>query len=329
MEQHLVDSFNRRIDYVRLSVTDQCNFQCFYCRPPLSRQEFIPDSSYLSCSDIEKLFFVLGKMGVRKVKITGGEPLLRGDIGKIIEVLSKNPHIHDISLITNGFFLEHKALALKEAGLKRVNVSLDSLNSKTFHAVTKTQSFSKVWHGILRAIELGFENIKLNVVLMKGINTHEMCEFVNLSLNYPLTVRFIEFMPTLQSQKDQEKFFFSNEEAKRLIEKNFSLLSHVESERSGPARYFQVNGQGKIGFISPLSEHFCDSCNRIRITAKGALRLCLFSYGDTDMLSQLRSQNWESEVENTLREKLYLKPFRHELSKKRCGDVKSFVSIGG
>ena len=329
MEQYLVDSFNRRIDYVRLSVTDQCNFQCFYCRPPLSQKEFIPDASYLSCSDVEKLFLVLGKLGVRKVKITGGEPLLRGDIGKIIEVLAKNTHIRDISLITNGFFLEQKASALKEAGLARINISLDSLNSKTFHAVTKTQSFEKVWRGILRALDLGFKNIKLNVVLMKGINAHEICEFVNLSLNYPLTVRFIEFMPTLQSQKDQKKYFFSNEEARSVLERNFSLLPHVESERTGPARYFQVNARGKIGFISPLSEHFCDTCNRIRITAKGGLRLCIFSYGETSLLPQLRSQYWESEVANILKEKLYLKPFRHELGEKRCGDVRSFVAIGG
>ena len=329
MGQPLVDSFSRRIDYVRLSVTDQCNFQCFYCRPPLTQREFIPDASYVSCSDIEKLFLVLGKLGVRKVKITGGEPLLRQDIDKIIEALAGSTQIQDISLITNGFFLEKKALALKKSGLQRINISLDSLNSKTFHAVTKTRSFSKVWQGILRALELGFENIKLNIVLMKGINDAEICEFVKLSLDYSLTVRFIEFMPTLQSQKDQEKYFFSNEEARSIIEKNFSLLSYVENERTGPAQYFQVNARGKIGFISPLSHNFCDTCNRIRISAKGGLRLCLFSYGETSLLSYIRSQYWESDLEYILRKTLWLKPFRHELNDRKCGNVKSFVSIGG
>ena len=282
----LVDGFQRHIDYVRISLTDKCNFQCFYCRPKQAEKVFLPSQAYLSKEDIEKLFLVLGKLGIKKVKLTGGEPLLRKDICEIIQSLSQNPYLKDISMTTNGFFLEKMARDLKRAGLHRINVSLDSLKEDTFHKISQTFSFSKVWKGILEALETGFKQIKLNVVLIKGMNDNEICDFVELTKKYPLTVRFIEFMPTKRTLIDQKKYYLSNMEAQAKIREHFTLISNLSDIHTGPSRYYKVDqGQGRIGFISPLSHNFCDRCNRIRITAKGKLRLCLF--GDNDEIELL------------------------------------------
>ncbi|MBI2608962.1 MAG: GTP 3',8-cyclase MoaA [Deltaproteobacteria bacterium] len=328
--KQLIDPYNRKIDYVRLSVTDKCNFQCFYCRPSLFKQEFVPDHSYLTVADIEKLFIVLGRLGIRKVKLTGGEPLLRKDIVDIVRVLRDNSYIQDISLITNGFFLEKKAFDLKEAGLHRVNVSLDSLNEKSFQKITQTLSLERVKKGIVKAYDVGLEPIKINAVLVKGMNDEELFDFVRFSIHYPFIVRFIEFMPTGFTQAEHQVYYFSNHEALLRIKEKFSLTPKIQKEQTGPSSYFKVDGgKGEIGFISPLSHNFCDKCNRIRITAKGDLKLCLFSQEDRNLLSILRSSHWEKKLEETLIENLRLKPKHHDLGKGQIGNVQSFVNIGG
>lgn len=326
-----MDSFNRHIDYVRLSLTDRCNFQCFYCRPQRIEHTFFPDGDYLNEQDIKKLFLALGELGVKKVKLTGGEPLLRKDICKIIEILHKNPHLEDISLTTNGFFLEKLAQELKNSGLHRLNISLDSLRPDIFQSVTETPSFHKVWRGILKALEVGFKNIKLNVVLLKGINEEEVNDFVDLTLRTSLIVRFIEFMPTKRTQLDHDTYFLSHKEIISRLEKRYQLIPDLEDMKTGPSRYYKVNGQGRIGFISPLSHNFCDRCNRIRITAKGQLRLCLFSQNNIDLLSLIRSSHLDNSkiLKDVLQESLKIKPLRHDLENKEVGNLESFVSIGG
>lgn len=326
----LIDSFHRPIDYVRLSLIDRCNFQCFYCRPKKAEQTYFPNQQYLNQEDIEKLFLILGKMGVTKVKLTGGEPLLRKDICQIIKRLSKNPYLKDISLTTNGFFLETMVSSLKESGLHRINVSLDTLHKDTFQEITQVPSFSKVWAGITKTLNVGFSKVKLNVVLMKGLNDHEICDFVELSMNTPLMVRFIEFMPTKRTELHHKKYFFSNQEAILKIQEKYLLVPDLKERGTGPSRYYRVNGgKGHIGFISPLSQHFCDRCNRIRLTAKGELKLCLFSSDTIPLLSLIRSSDWESKLEIAFRENLKIKPFGHDLKNNIFGNVESFVSIGG
>lgn len=325
----LIDNFNRRIDYVRLSLIDRCNFQCFYCRPKKAEQVFLPSQDYLSKEDIEKLFLVLGKLGVKKVKLTGGEPLLRKDICDIIQSLSQNPYLQDISMTTNGFFLEKMAQDLKKAGLDRINISLDSLKEDTFHHITQTLSFPKVWKGILKALEAGFKPIKLNVVLIKGMNENEICDFVELTRKYPLTVRFIEFMPTKRTLIDQKKYYLSNREAEAKLREHFTLISDLSDIHTGPSRYYKVNqGEGRIGFISPLSHNFCDRCNRIRITAKGKLRLCLFGNHEIELLPLIRS-NAAQELKELILKSIVEKPLRHYLESDGAENVESFVSIGG
>ena len=330
----LVDGFGRKIDYVRLSLTDKCNFQCFYCRPIKSERFLRPDQNDLQVKDIQKLFLALGRLGIRKVKLTGGEPTLRRDICKIIDVLSSNPYLTDLSLTTNGFFLNQLAPALKSAGLQRLNISLDSLKSEVFRFVTQTTAFEKVWQGILRAIEVGFDAIKLNVVLMKGINDHEITDFVDLALHYPLIVRFIEFMPTRRTQWDYKDTFFSNQQAIAKIQQKYKLVSELYPHPTGPSRYYKVDGgRGRIGFISPLSHNFCDKCNRMRITAKGQLRLCLFSHEGIDLLGAIRQVSDDGQLagqlEGIIRKSLRQKPLDHHLEKRDIIPIESFVSIGG
>ncbi len=325
----LIDGFQRRIDYVRLSLTDQCNFQCFYCRPQKMEKTFIPDYRYLNCQDIDRLFYVLGRLGVTKVKLTGGEPLLRRDIGDVIGVLSSNSFLSDISLTTNGFFLEKQAANLKNRGLSRLNVSLDSLKEDVFHHITQTPMFSRVWRGILKALDVGF-SVKLNVVLMKGMNDNEIFDFVELATRFPLIIRFIEFMPTQRTHIEQKQYFFSNEEAISRIRERFLMIPELPKRSFGPSRYYRIGGsQGTVGFISPLSHHFCDTCNRIRISAKGALRLCLFSKYEEALFPIIRSDNWEEKLRERLAKSIQIKPLRHDLNNHDVGNVESFVSIGG
>lgn len=325
----LMDSFQRRIDYVRLSLTDKCNFQCFYCRPRQAENVFLPSQDYLHKEDIEKLFLVFGKLGVKKVKLTGGEPLLRKDICEIIQGLSRIPFLTDISMTTNGFFLEKMAQDLKKSGLDRINISLDSLREDTFHQVTQTPSFSKVWRGILEALKAGFKQIKLNVVLMRGMNDDEICDFVELTTKYPLTVRFIEFMPTQRTLNDQKQYYLSNKEAESKIRERFALIADLGETLTGPSRYYRVNpGNGRIGFISPLSHNFCDKCNRVRITAKGKLRLCLFGDQEVELLPLIRLHAMEK-VEELILKSIIKKPLRHQLENGGATHVESFVSIGG
>ena len=325
----LHDQYNRKIDYVRLSLTDRCNFQCFYCRPRLADKEFFPSGDYLNKEDIRKLFLVLGKLGVRKVKLTGGEPLLRKDILDIVATLKDNPDLKDVSLTTNGFFLEKNVHSLKGAGLDRINISLDSLKPERFNTITQTSSFPRVYNGFIKSLDVGYSKVKLNVVLMKGYNDDELFDFLALSQKYPICVRFIEFMPTLRTHSDQKKYFFSNEQALKTIQKRFILIPESESFQTGPAKLYRVKGApGNVGFISPLSRQFCDSCNRVRISAKGDLRLCLFSTQDLNLLSLIRHDQWGA-LEKVFKSQFQVKPLRHELKTGEIGNVESFILIGG
>jgi len=322
------DGFQRKIDYIRLSLTDTCNFQCFYCRPRFQETSFSPSNEYLTAFDIEFMFQVLAQMGVRKVKLTGGEPLLRKDMCDILQKISAISQIKDISLTTNGYFLENIAYALKESGLKRVNISLDSLNADTFQKITQTPTFHRVWRGILKAIEVGLDPVKLNIVLMKGVNDQEVEDFVELTQKYPLSVRFIEFMPTRQTVQDQKKYAVSNEAVLNALKRKYDLFPEINTSHTGPSRnYVLKNGLGSIGFISPITHNFCDQCNRVRISAKGKLRLCLLGQNEIELLQIIRQRD-ANQFEKVFMQSMFFKPKAHELNM-RAPWVESFVTIGG
>jgi len=295
----LVDSFGRRIEYLRVSVTDRCNFRCIYCqsRKPLN---FIPHEELLTYEEIEEIVRTGVELGVRRVRITGGEPLGRKDIEYLIERLSGIAGLEDLSLTTNGYLLLEKADSLKKAGLKRLNVSLDTLSPEKFRKITGGFDFERIWKGILRAWEVGLEPLKINVVVIRGVNEDEVLELAKLTLLYPWEVRFIEFMPVGQSELWNEENVVTIKEIKALLE-TLGPLRETSSFGGGPARVFQWEGaRGKIGLISPLSEHFCGRCNRFRITADGRLRTCLFSDQEINLKDYLRGKKGD------LKEAFYL-----------------------
>ncbi|MFN4196638.1 MAG: GTP 3',8-cyclase MoaA [Caldimicrobium sp.] len=295
----LVDKYGRAITYLRISLTDRCNFRCIYCqrKGPFT---YLPHEEILTYEEIEEIVREAVNLGVKRVRLTGGEPLLRSHVEKLIKKLTSIPGIEDLSLTTNGYFLLKKADLLKMAGLKRINISLDTLNPEKFRKITGGFEFEKVWKGILRAWEIGFQPLKINVVVIKDLNEEEVVELAKLTLTYPWEVRFIEFMPIGRYVHWSHKNFVSIKEIKAKIE-TFLPLEEVDSYGGGPAKTFQMKGAiGKIGFISPLSEHFCHRCNRFRITADGRLRACLFSDKEINLKEYLRGGK------GTLEEAFYL-----------------------
>jgi cyclic pyranopterin phosphate synthase len=328
----LIDSHNRKISYLRISVTDRCNLRCRYCMPPEGISQ-LSHSEILSYEEILRLARVAVKRGITKVRITGGEPLVRKGVVRLVQQLSTLPGLQDISMTTNGILLEEFASALFDAGLRRVNISMDSLNPDKYREITRGGDLSRVWEGVLAARRLGIAPIKINVVAISGWNDTEILDFARLTLRDPLQVRFIEFMPLGSSSEWKEERCISGEEIRRRLEA-FLPLEPVEREgngHDGPARIFKFPGSpGEIGLISPISDHFCASCNRLRLTSDGKLRTCLFSDEETDLKPLLRSGCTEAELEEKLDEALLKKPYRHGLvegSRKRC--LRPMVKIGG
>ncbi|BAU23522.1 molybdenum cofactor biosynthesis protein MoeA [Caldimicrobium thiodismutans] len=283
----LIDNYGRKIEYLRISVTDRCNFRCIYCqsREPI---KFIPHEELLTYEEIEEVVRTAVELGVKRVRLTGGEPLGRKGIEGLVERLSKIEGLQDLSLTTNGYLLLEKAEILKRAGLKRLNISLDTLKEEKFEKITGGFSFDKIWKGVLKALEVGFEPLKINMVVIRGLNDDEIIDMAKLTLRYPWEIRFIEFMPIGGSVLWNEENVVSISEIKKILE-TFFPLEPVSSFGGGPARVFKwKDAVGKLGFISPLSEHFCNKCNRFRITANGMLRTCLFSDEEINLKDYLR-----------------------------------------
>ncbi len=303
----LQDRYRRKVNYLRISVTDRCNLRCQYCRP-LGREEFLPHGELLSFEEILRVVRVLAEHGIRKVRLTGGEPLLRRGITELIEGIAQVEGIEDISLTTNGVLLERFAGDLKRAGLKRVNVSLDSLRPERFALITQRDAFREVWRGIEAALREGLEPVKINVVAMRGFNDDEIEDFVKLTLRMPLHVRFIEFMPVGENQWEMSRVIGCNEILERVSHLG-RLIPIPSGEFDGPARRFKLEGAlGELGLISPLSFHFCSRCNRLRLTPDGKLRACLFSDEEVDLKAYLRTMGEEG-ILLALKEALDKKPF--------------------
>jgi cyclic pyranopterin phosphate synthase len=322
------DSFKRTIDYLRISITDKCNLRCVYCMPSTGGPE--KTRHLLSYEKILIIVRTAVTLGVRKVRITGGEPLARPGIVPFIQELAAVKGLADISLTTNGLLLEKYADDLSHAGLKRVNVSLDSLHADKYQKITRGGSLSGVMKGIKKAFHAGLIPIKINNVPIRGFNDDEIETFARLTLTTPFHIRFIEFMPVGANTIWTAEKYIPTHEIKARVERIAPLVP-VKLRRDGPARYYRfVKAQGVIGFISPLTHHFCNDCNRLRITCDGKIRPCLFSSHMIDMKEAFTRHNPEQEIKKLLIKAITDKPRGHQIHEDiHCQPPLTMAEIGG
>ncbi len=307
----LADSFQRPLNYLRISVTDRCNLRCIYCMPP----EGISLASHEDILRYEEIYLVAqaaAELGITKLRLTGGEPLVRAKLTDLVSLLAKIPGIDDISMTTNGILLEKHALALKKAGLQRVNISLDSLRKERFRKITRLGKLDDVLRGIEAAKKAGLNPVKINMVVMRGINDDEVLHFALLTIRDGWNVRFIEFMPFTEEGK-KNHHLVPVAEIMQQIETLGKLEPHVPTG-GGPARYFRFpEATGTIGFISPVTDCFCKECNRLRLTADGKLRPCLFSDEEIDLRSPLRQGANVEDIKLLIQQAASCKPEKHRL----------------
>ena len=328
----LLDGFERRIDYLRISITDHCNLNCLYCAPFGGRRK-LTHPEILSHEEIVRIGNGAVLAGISKVRITGGEPLMRKGVVELCRMLSALEGLESLTLTTNGVRLRELAQPLFEAGVQRVNVSLDTLRPERFRKITGHNLLSQVLAGIQRAEEVGLRPVKLNTVVMRGINEDEIEDFVRLTLKKSYQVRFIELMPTNGwISGGHETLFVPVEEIIKMVKRVGELSLEPSTNSSGPARLCTLpGGVGMVGFIAPLSWHFCGSCNRLRLTADGKLRTCLFSEEEIDIKTPLRAGASIEELADIVRLAATNKPHSHRLE---CSDVERHLgrdmqAIGG
>lgn len=292
----LVDQYNRRLNYLRISLTDRCNLRCLYCLPREGIPK-LPHEDILTYEEILRIARIAVNLGVEKIRLTGGEPLLRKGIYEFIPQLYALPGLRDISLTTNGVYLTRNAEKIRQAGIKRINVSLDTLQRERYEKITGYDGFEEVWKGIEFARELDFHPIKINVVVIEGLNDDEVVDFAKLSQRHSYHIRFIEYMPMGVTSPEGDLHHVSNSLVKKQLSRLGQLYSIPNTVQDGPARRFKFEGApGEIGFISPLSHHFCHMCNRLRLTASGGLRPCLLSNQEEDLKGPLRSGASDSDL---------------------------------
>ena len=309
------DPFGRSITYLRISVTDRCNLRCRYCMPDGYLGGEKP-SALLSYEELALVGEAMVRCGVRKFRLTGGEPLIRKDLHVLVGYLNASPQVTDIALSTNAILLRRNAKRLKDAGLTRVNISLDTLRPEIFTRISQNQTLDEVLDGIAAAEEVGLEPIKLNTVIMRGVNDDEVCDLAGLTIDKGWTVRFIEVMPLRQNPGKQRGMYVSADETRSAIEDRFGALEAIErGANSGPAEEFRIAGaRGRVGFITPLSHTFCDTCNRVRLTSTGKLRLCLFGESGADLREPIRSGASVDDLVGIIQAALPSKPKSHHLA---------------
>ncbi|MBV8198669.1 MAG: GTP 3',8-cyclase MoaA, partial [Candidatus Eremiobacteraeota bacterium] len=309
----MIDGFARPIEYLRISVTDKCNLRCIYCMPeeglPWLRRDEI-----LTYEEIVTIVAAAASVGVRAIRLTGGEPLARREVSRLIAALAAIRGIEDIALSTNGLLLESQLDDLVAAGLRRINVSLDTLRADRFEAIARRPGLDAGLRGTDAAIEAGLGPVKLNCVVMRGRNDDEILQFAELTRERPLYVRFIEVMPVGENLELQRDAYVSSDEILKAISDVGTLLPVVPPRGNGPARYFAYAGApGAVGVISPLSHEYCQRCNRVRLSADGHLRLCLFGDRGIDLRSAVRNGATRDELASLLRSAMLIKPERHHL----------------
>lgn len=315
--RELIDQFGRRVDYIRLSITDRCDFRCVYCMA--EDMTFLPRDEVLSLEECARLVRIFVDLGVTKVRITGGEPLVRKNALWLFNEIGHLEKLKELVLTTNGSQLEKQASALKQAGVKRINISVDSLNADRFKSITRTGDLKKVLDGIQAAKQVGFENIKLNTVLMRGVNDDEALPLTEFAIQQGIDIAFIEEMPLGEVNHQRESTFVSNADTLKLLQSKYTLTPSTHNS-GGPARYWQVaNTHTRIGFISPHSHNFCESCNRVRITCKGELYLCLGQEDKIELMPLLRQHpHDDTPIIEAILHSMQIKPKGHDFDLRRA-----------
>jgi cyclic pyranopterin phosphate synthase len=322
----LSDSFQRPIDYLRISVTDRCNLRCVYCMPT-DGIRLMPHADILSYEEIRSIAKTAAELGISKIRITGGEPLVRSGLPGLIAMLAEIKAIDDISLTTNGILLAGYAAELKAAGLRRVNVSLDTLDTVKFKRICRNGRLKDVTEGIKAARTAGLNPVKINMVVMSGVNDDELPDFARLTVTDAWHVRFIEHMPF--AKNDSRASFLSVADMKPSLAE-LGELEPCSFKGNGPAKYFRFPGaNGTVGFITPVSEHFCFNCNRLRLTADGKLRLCLMGEEEIDLRQSLRGGVSADELKKLIKIAVASKPLRHQLANGQVPQDRPFSQVGG
>jgi len=333
MEEALTDPFGRKITYLRVSVIDRCNLRCSYCMPPAGVKMFAHED-ILTFEEIARVVRTAVKLGVTKVRITGGEPLVRRGIEQLVTTIGRISGIQDYALSTNGVLLAEKCRAIDDAGIQRVNLSLDTLRPERFRQITLRDDHSRVLEGLAAAEGIPFEKIKINTVVVRGFNDDEILDFARLSCNHPYTVRLIELMPIGRTEFWDRGKVVPALEMKERIETfgRLELVPEANPANRGPQQLFRLPGaKGEIGFITPLSEEFCGTCNRLRLTAHGQLRGCLISAGEVDLRQPLRCGVSDEELEELFRLAVSRKPEKHFINEpdRDCPSACYMSQVGG
>ena len=330
LAQPLKDGFNRTIDYLRVSVTDRCNLRCVYCMPE-EGLPWIAKHDILSFEEIVAVVEAAASVGVRSIRLTGGEPLVRRDLDRLVAQIAAVPGIEDIALSTNALLLEAQLEGLVAAGLRRVNISLDTLREDRFFAIARRPGLARVLGGIDAAIAAGLAPIKLNCVVMRGQNDDEIADFAALTKARAVFVRFIEVMPVEENLGLQRDTYVASDEILERVRSIGEIVPVAGPGGNGPARYFAFPGApGAVGVISPLSHDYCEKCNRVRLTADGRLRLCLFGDQHLDLRTPLRNGAACTDLAEIFRAAMFIKPERHHLQLGEASSaMRAFSEIGG
>jgi len=325
----LVDRFGRTVDYLRISITDRCDFRCLYCMS--EEMTFLPRAQILTLEEITFIARAFAELGVKKIRITGGEPLVRRGALDLIQNIGQIESLNELVLTTNGSMLEQMSASLKQAGVKRVNISLDTLDKKKFREITRTGDLDKVLKGIAAAKKAGFEKIKINSVILKNRNHMEVVDLVKFAINNGIDISFIEEMPLgIVDSHDRAEVYYSSDSIKSDLDDVFELNS-VPDKTGGPSVYYRVVGTDtRVGFISPHSHNFCSTCNRVRLTVEGRLLLCLGNEHSVDLKAVIRANPGNMEkLKQTIINAMEIKPEKHEFNLKEQPIILRHMSATG
>ena len=325
----LIDRFGRKVDYLRISITDRCDFRCLYCMA--EDMQFLPRAQILTLEEIYILAKAFAELGVKKIRITGGEPLVRKGALALLQNIGHIESLTELVMTTNGSQLETMAVSLKQAGVKRINISLDTLNADKFKSITRTGDLRQVLRGIQSAKAAGFERIKINAVILKNRNHHEVNDLVRFAVDNGLDISFIEEMPLgVVNQHDRAEAYYASDLVKADLAQNFTLVASPE-KTGGPANYFNVAGsQTRVGFISPHSENFCSSCNRVRLTVEGRLLLCLGNEHSVDLKHVIRANPGNMAVlKHAIVDAMSIKPEKHQFNIHEQPVILRYMSMSG
>lgn len=327
MTQQLTDKFGRTIEYLRLSVTDRCDLRCNYCMPEGFKDFEVPED-WLSFAEIERVIRVFGELGTKRIRITGGEPLVRKNLAELATRLAALPGIEDLSLSSNATRLQKQAVPLKQAGISRINVSLDTLRADRFKEITGGK-IDKVLKGLMAAKKAGFQPVKINMVVMRGVNDDEVEDMVQFCIEHDFTLRFIETMPMGDTGRNASLQYIPLNEIHDRLAKKYTLIQ-TKMNGGGPARYVRIEGtELRIGFITPMSQHFCDTCNRVRLSVDGTLYLCLGQEASYPLRELLRAGITDEELKQHILKAIDLKPEKHEFNNKPEKLVRFMSMTGG